>query len=153
MQNGIYVGTAFNFGAIIGVLLLGYLADKKGLKPMIFWFSLAGAASMLVFGLIPEQIAILLVMTILIGMFVDGGFSGLYAVAARLYPTEFRTTGIGWAIGAGRFGGVLGPYVGGILISQQWPMAAYFTVFAIPMIIAAIVVKGINADELKVATL
>jgi hypothetical protein len=32
-------------------------------------------------------------------------------------------------------------------------MAAYFTVFAIPMIIAAIVVKGINADELKVATL
>ena len=152
MQNGIYVGTAFNFGAIIGVLLLGYLADKRGLKPMIFWFSLAGASSMLAFGLIPEQIAILLVMTILIGMFVDGGFSGLYAVAARLYPTEFRTTGIGWAIGAGRFGGVLSPYVGGILISQQWPMAAYFTVFAIPMMIAAIVVKGINADELKVTT-
>ena len=38
----------------------------------------------------------------ILGFTIQGGFVGLYAVAARIYPSRFRTTGIGWGIGVGR---------------------------------------------------
>ena len=47
----------------------------------------------------------------------QGGFVGLYSLAARIYPTEFRNTGIGWSIGAGRLGAVVGPLAAGFLIA------------------------------------
>ena len=150
MERGIQAGIIFNAGAILGVLILGYMADKRGLRTVIFWFSMIGAALMMAFGLAPVQIVILLVLTALIGFFVDGGFSGLYAVAARLYPAEIRTTGVGWAIGAGRFGGILGPWLGGLVIANQWPMALYFSLFALPMVIAAFAVTAIKTRALDI---
>jgi hypothetical protein len=48
----------------------------------------------------------------LLGFGIQGGFVGLYAVSARIYPTEFRTTGVGWSIGIGR--------LGGIIYQQRW---------------------------------
>ena len=36
---------------------------------------------------------------LLIGILQQGGFTGLYGTAAKIYPTEIRSTGIGWAIG------------------------------------------------------
>ena len=58
----------------------------------------------------------LLLVYFLLGFSLQGGFVGLYAVAARLYPTEFKTTGVGWAIGMGRVGGILAPLMGGVFI-------------------------------------
>lgn len=148
LENGISAGIAFNAGAVIGVLALGYLADKRGLKGLIALFLVVGGALMLGFGLAPADLIALLCLAFLIGAFVDGGFAGLYSVAARLYPTEIRTTGVGWAIGAGRFGGVAGPYVGGLVIAWQWSSFAAFALFAAPMMIAAAAVIAIRSAEL-----
>jgi len=74
----------------------------------------------------------------LIGFTIQGGFVGLYAMAARIYPTQVRTTGIGWAIGMGRIGGVAGPFLGGILIGRGLSLMASFIIFAIPVIASGI---------------
>jgi MFS family permease len=85
-----------------------------------------------------EQPWVILLMFGLIGFGVQGGFVGLYAVAAWLYPMEIRNTGIGWGIGAGRTGAIVGPKIGGTLVGMGLSMTANFMVFAVPLIIAAI---------------
>jgi MFS family permease len=81
----------------------------------------------------------LFVYLFIIGFLMQGGFVGLYAVAAKIYPTELRTTGVGWAIGLGRFGAVLGPYIGGVLIASGTTMEINFIIFAVPLFISGII--------------
>lgn len=57
----------------------------------------------------------------------------MYAVASKVYPTEIRSTGIGWAIGLGRLGAVAGPAIAGYLIAAGFDMSDNFIFFAVPM--------------------
>ena len=75
---------------------------------------------------------------VVVGFLQQGGFTGMYAVSAKIYPTEVRTTGVGWAIGLGRFGAVVGPYVGGVLIARGVSMEMNFIIFAIPLFISGL---------------
>ncbi len=150
LEKGIFAGIAMNLGAFFGTVILGYISDKKGLRPLIFWYLLFAAVSMIAFGFSPAMVGLLLILSFLIGFFATGGFIGLSAVAARIYPTEIRTTGIGWAIGAGRIGAIIGPYLGGVLIGMQWSTTMYFILFAIPLVIAAFVAYAIKSPELIV---
>jgi MFS transporter, AAHS family, 4-hydroxybenzoate transporter len=67
-------------------------------------------------------------------------------VDTKLYPTEIRSTGVGWAIGLGRFGAALGPGIAGYMIAMGVPITANFLVFAIPLLIG-----GIFAYKLRVS--
>ena len=73
---------------------------------------------------------------------------GLYSTAVRLYPTEIRATGIGWAIGLGRIGAIAGPFVGGLLISIGLGQAFLFGVLSIPFFIAAAAIWAMRAPQL-----
>ncbi|SIN65508.1 benzoate transport [Parasphingorhabdus marina DSM 22363] len=147
-DQGINAGIAFNGGGILGVLMLGYLADKKGLTRLIGLFLAIGCVSLLAFGTISAGFAVTLLLSFVVGIFVNGGFVGLYAMAAGLYPTEIRTTGIGWAIGAGRFGGIAGPYVGGLLVAAQLPLPLTIAIFALSLIFAIAAVWLMPKDAL-----
>jgi AAHS family 4-hydroxybenzoate transporter-like MFS transporter len=142
----IYAGILFNLGALLGIIFQGYLSAKFGLKNVICYFLLGTALLMMLFGFVKDPIILLLLFS-LIGFGIQGGFIGLYAVAARLYETEIRSTGIGWAIGFGRLGAIIGPFLGGIFISQGIPVALNFTFFAIPVFIAGIATLFINLKK------
>jgi hypothetical protein len=66
-----------------------------------------------------------------------------------MYPTEFRTTGIGWSIGIGRLGAIIGPAAGGILISMGLSMVANFLIYAIPTIFAGTMAMFISSKEVS----
>jgi MFS family permease len=83
---------------------------------------------------------LLLALTVAAGFFSLGGLIGLYSLAARLYPDSARATGVGLALGAGRFGAILGPYTGGVLVSLGWPMGRYFLLLALPLVAAGVFV-------------
>ncbi len=68
----------------------------------------------------------------------------MYSVAAKVYPTEIRSTGIGWAIGLGRSGAVIGPVVAGYLITAGVGMSGNFLLFAVPMAVSAILVYRLH---------
>ena len=89
----------------------------------------------------------MLVLVFLLMFFVQGAFTGLYAVAVRIYPTEIRTTGIGWAIGAGRTGAILGPIIAGVLLGAGLSISWTFVVFAAPMVLAALFALRIRFGE------
>ncbi|WP_128548136.1 MFS transporter [Larkinella soli] len=138
MELAIYAGAVFNVGSFFGVITQGYFSSRFGLKKTIGIFLILTAILMAVFRVFAGSPALLLVFGLL-GFGVQGGFVGLYAVAARLYPTQFRTTGVGWAIGMGRLGGITGPAVGGLLIGLGLTMTANFLIFAVPTAVAGLV--------------
>lgn len=148
LELAIYSGTVFNLGAFAGIVIQGYLSSKYGLRRVLAGFFFATAVLMFIFGFFKGSVLVLILFG-LIGFGIQGGFVGLYAVAARLYPTEYRSTGIGWAMGAGRTGAIIGPMLGGVLIGMGLSMALNFTIFAVPAIIAGIAMLAISSAELK----
>ena len=137
LKLAIYAGTVFNIGAFFGIITQGYFSSKFGLKKTIGVILILTAVLMATFGLFVGSDFVLIVFAFL-GFGIQGGFVGLYAFSARMYPTEFKTTGIGWAMGAGRIGGIVGPKLGGFLIAAGLTIGANFMVFAIPALIAGI---------------
>ncbi len=123
----------FNAGGVIGIFILGGLATYSRLTNLVFAFLLSSALCMVIFAMVPGQLAFLMVMIFLMGLFQQGGFTGLYAVAAKVYPTEVRSTGIGWAIGFGRSGAVVGPALAGVLIAAGLGMSGNYLLFAVPV--------------------
>ena len=149
IDMGIYVGTAQNFGAFLGGVTLGYLSDRFGVRPLIICFFTGGVIAMLAFGFAPPEVGLLLVLAFLIGFCVLGGFVGFYISAACLYHTEVRTTGVGWSIGAGRTGAIIGPYLGGVFINMGYPTSVNFIIFAVPLILACIAIYLMRAPQLE----
>jgi AAHS family 4-hydroxybenzoate transporter-like MFS transporter len=80
----------------------------------------------------------LYVIVFIAGWCVVGGQPGLNTLAATYYPTYLRTTGIGWALGVGRIGAILGPYIGGMLLGLEWTTQQLFLAAAIPAVITAV---------------
>ncbi len=151
VDKGIYVGTALNFGAFVGGASLGYLADRFGVRPLIIWYFIGAIIFMVTFGFAPAKVELLLVLAFLIGFCMLGGFVGFYISAACLYPTEIRTTGVGWGIGAGRTGAILGPYLGGVFINMGYPMSVNFIIFSIPLVLSCVAVYLLRAPQLEPA--
>ncbi|MEA5402679.1 MFS transporter [Arcicella sp. DC2W] len=148
IELAIYSGTVFNVGAFIGIVTQGYFSSKFGLKKTIGVFLILTAVLMAVFQFFIGSDAILFILGLL-GFGIQGGFVGLYAVAVRMYPTEFRTTGVGWSIGIGRLGGIIGPALGGILIGMGLSMSTNFLIYAIPTVFAGIMTLYLSSKEIS----
>jgi len=129
----------FNLGGVIGIYFAGWLSTRWKLTNIIFVLSILAALGMVIFAMVPKNLSLLLSMIFLIGILQQGGFTGLYGAAAKAYPTEIRSTGIGWSIGLGRIGAVAGPAVAGYLIVAGFTMSANFIFFSIPMAIGGII--------------
>lgn len=137
-SQGIYAGAVFNLGAFGGTILLGWIARKAKLQKVILVFLLAAAVVMMIFGAVRMPVMLVLAVAFLIGIFLQGGFNGIYPLAARLYPAEVRSTGIGWTTGVGRIGAVLGPALGGFLLERETPLWLIFAIFATPAAVGAV---------------
>lgn len=148
MELAIYAGTVFNLGAWMGIITQGYLSSQFGLRRTIFGFLALTAVLMVIFGFFKGSILVLILFG-LIGFGVQGGFVGLYSVAARFYPTEIRSTGVGFAMSAGRIGGIVGPLIGGFLIAAGLSMTANFIVFAVPTLLAGVATFLIKSKEIS----
>ena len=112
---------ALNAGGIVGGLGLGWLVDRIG-PTKVLCISYASAA--LFVGLIgaisTKPVPLVMLTVFLAGVFVIGSQFCMNALAANYYPTSIRSTGVGWALGVGRIGSVIGPVVGGLIIALGW---------------------------------
>lgn len=129
----------FNLGGVIGIYLMGVLSLRFKLSNLVFGMLVASAIGMVLFAMAPNQQNLLLTLIFIIGVLQQGGFTGLYGVAAKAYPTKIRSTGIGWSIGLGRSGAVAGPAIAGYLILFGFDMSSNFIFFAIPMAIGGLI--------------
>jgi AAHS family benzoate transporter-like MFS transporter len=124
-------------GAGLGMIAGGRVGDKVGIKPVVVVAFLVGAVSMLIISVKPP-IGLLFVL-----MFVSGlGFVGSQALTNALivtrYPEALRRPGIGWALAIGRIGAIVGPTLGGVILSSHLDVRWSFYFLAIPGAIAAV---------------
>jgi benzoate transport len=146
LADAIWAGGFYNLGAFVGTASVGWIAIRYRLNRVVASFLGAAAVAMLVFGGLAMPVWLTLAMATSVGVTVQGGFNGFWALAARLYPAEIRGTGVGWALGIGRIGAVLGPIVGGMLVGAQVPIAVIFAIFAMPLVLAAAMTLLIRID-------
>jgi predicted MFS family arabinose efflux permease len=140
ISQAIYAGATYNIGAFFGTSAVGWIATRHRLDLVVAGYFVCAAVAMLIFGGVAMPVWLTLVMAFFVGLTVQGGFNGFWAIAARLYPSEIRST-VGWALCVGRVGAVLGPIVGGILVGAGLPIAAIFAVFEVPLLAASLMIS------------
>ena len=79
----------------------------------------------------------------LAGFAVLGAQFGNNAASGLLYPTAIRARGVGWALGIGRFGSIVGPLIGGVLIGMKLPLQRLFLLATVPMLVGLIASIGV----------
>jgi MFS family permease len=148
LEDAIYAGATYNAGAFAGTTLVAWLAIGFRLNRVIALFFGLAVIAMLVFGAVSMPVPLTLLVAAAIGVTVQGAFNGFWPLAARIYPTEMRGTGIGWALGVGRIGAVLGPIVGGLLVGAGVSIAGIFAIYTVPAIIAAALCLMLRSGDL-----
>ncbi|MGX9134355.1 MFS transporter [Rummeliibacillus sp. JY-2-4R] len=145
MHAGFELGSSMSFlltlnaGALIGSIIGAWLADRFGLKRMVFLFLCVAFVTLTALSFNPQAMS-LYILIFLAGATTTGAQIITNAFVSQYYPTEIRSTGSGWSLGIGRIGGMLGPIFGGILLAAQLATQLNFLAFAIPCIIAAIAI-------------
>jgi AAHS family 4-hydroxybenzoate transporter-like MFS transporter len=143
-----YFMAVFNFGSFFGIVTLGYISHIFGIRKIILIFMIFSTILMIYFGVADLSSNMFMLILFILGFFVQGGFVGLYSVAARLYPAQIRTTGVGWGIGLGRFGAIISPILGGFAIGLGMPIYLIFILFAIPFVISGIAQFSIKDENI-----
>ena len=147
VADAIYAGATYNAGAFVGTTAIGWLAVRYQVSRVIAVFFGLAMIFMLLFGGVSLSVTLTLIVAGCIGMTVGGGFNGFWGLAAMLYPAEMRGTGVGWALGVGRIGAVLGPIVGGFLVGADLPISLIFAIYSVPLVIAALLCLMIRMPE------
>jgi MFS family permease len=111
-------GMIYNAGAIVGYISLGFVADRIGRRWTTFlYFALSLALTPLLF-LGPTNMALLVPIIILNGMFTLGQYTWMPVWLPELYPTRLRATGVSFVFNAARFIACLGPLLAGVIITH-----------------------------------
>ena len=133
--HGIEALTGFNLGAVPGILVLAFLTTRLPLVPLLSLFFVSAGTVLAYVGLAePSGLDSLMTLMFVGGVFLHGGFTCLYALATKIYPSDVRAAGVGWAAGLGRTGAIASPLLAASLISAGWGMYSLFLVFALPLL-------------------
>jgi MFS transporter, AAHS family, 4-hydroxybenzoate transporter len=133
-----------NLGGVVGGIVLGQLIDRRNPYLILGCAYAAAAICIALIAFSGSNVILLLVFSTLAGVGVSGAQIGLNAVTAASYPTEIRATAIGWALGIGRVGSILGPVIGGLLLGIGWTPAALLLAAVVPALIAAAAVLALR---------
>jgi MFS family permease len=139
-----YIGTAMNLGAFSGVFVMGLLIGRLGIKRVILVYVMLAFVLLNLYGNLDQDFVLKFALTFGIGFFVQGGFNTMYPASTRIYPSEIRSTGVGLAMGMGRFGAILGPSLFGLLADSGASISTRFIVFSLPIVVAGVLVNKIK---------
>jgi AAHS family 4-hydroxybenzoate transporter-like MFS transporter len=115
-----------DLGAIFAVLYLGLLIDRSGPERALALHYAAGVVFIGAIALVAMPYLPLVLVIFFSGMTIIGSQTGANAACGKLYPARMRTTGLGWALGVGRLGGIAAPALGGYLLSLGLPPRQIF---------------------------
>jgi AAHS family benzoate transporter-like MFS transporter len=143
-QAGYPLSSALSFllvldaGAIVGALLASSAADRFGSKPLTIICFLIGAASVGLLSIQPPALVVY-VLVALAGLGSIGAQILVNAWVTRYYPVDSRATAVGWAIGFGRTGSVVGPILGGLVLGSGLAFEWNFYAFVFPAVLGALI--------------
>lgn len=137
-STAVLVGTALQAGGVLGTLLMGPAIDRFGFFKVLVPCLAVAAVTITVIGQPQIALPMLFVVVAITGFAIIGGQPAVNALAATYYPTALRSTGVGWSLGIGRFGSIVGPVLGGALIQLQWTNDQIFIAMGAPVVISVV---------------
>ncbi|MDU0200567.1 MFS transporter [Paenibacillus sp. MAH-36] len=136
-----------------GYFTAAYFIEKFGRKFVLVTYLLLTAFCAIWFSTAATE-AMLIAAGISLSFFNLGAWGAMYAYTPELYPTRVRSTGVGFAASFGRVGGIIGPYLVGLLVSRHHSITSIFTIFFIAIVFGALVLlffgketKGTDPDQ------
>jgi AAHS family 4-hydroxybenzoate transporter-like MFS transporter len=143
-STAVLVGTAVQMGGALGTFALGAIARRVGIVPLLAACFGVAAASLAVIAHPALPLTALVAVAFVVGWGIFGGQPGLNALAATYYPTDLRATGVGAALGVGRFGAILGPLAAGELMRRHWSSQELFQLAAAPAAAAMVLILAMR---------
>lgn len=128
-----------NVGAVVGSLLVAPVGDRIGMRPVTAAAFAAAAVSIYLLHA-PMPAPLMYVLVAVAGFGTIGCQILVNAYVAMHFPDEVRATALGWTLGIGRLGAIVGPTFGGLLLSSDLGVEWNFYAFAIPAAAGALVV-------------
>lgn len=136
-----------NLSAAIGALLAGAAADRWGSKKVIFVSYLLAGISIALLSVKPSSITAVYCLVGIAGFGTIGTTLILNAYISKYFSAENRGTAFGWALGFGRVGAIMGPILGGLLMTWKVDLSWNFYIFSIAAILASISVLFIPKNK------
>lgn len=130
------LGSMLQVGGLTGVLVLGRLVDRLSFRALALTY-LGAAVAVAAVGQATSTTLGAGVAIFCAGFGIVGGQTAANALVATSYPTGLRATGVGWALGIGRIGSIVGPLIGGALLAMHWGEGPLFLLAAIPALAAS----------------
>ncbi|WDZ97088.1 MFS transporter [Herbaspirillum sp. WKF16] len=143
----VLIGTSLQVGGVVGTLTLGRFINRYGFTRVLGSCFVIACVAIALIGKVAAVPAFLFIAVVAAGFCIVGGQPAVNALAGTYYPTSLRSTGIGWALGIGRIGSVLGPVIGGQLIAMQWSNASLFVAAAVPALISALTIARLHRAQ------
>jgi AAHS family 4-hydroxybenzoate transporter-like MFS transporter len=143
-QTAVLMGATLQLAGTVGALLLSWVIRRAGFVPALAVGFTCGAAAIAWIGQPGLSLSLLYSAVAIAGIGVVGGQSGVNALAATIYPTGLRSTGVGAGLGVGRIGAIVGPVVGGQLLALHWQNEQLFLAAAVPAAISALVMAAMR---------
>ncbi|MGA7997526.1 MAG: MFS transporter, partial [Bradyrhizobium sp.] len=131
------IGSMLQVGGVVGTFALGSIIDRFSFRALALVYFIAVFAVAAI-GQLGHSIVLVTMAIFVAGFCIVGGQIGANALAAGFYPTSVRASGVGWALGIGRVGSIVGPLVGGVLLTMKWSTAAVFMAAAAAAMCAAL---------------
>ena len=128
---------AFNLGGVIGAFAGAASVVRFGSRPTLLGLAASSVVVALAMTVVPISASAPIAaigMLALLGCLLNTVQIAMYSLAAHIYPTAIRATGIGWALAAGRSGGVFSSYTG------EWALATGGTAAFFGLIAAAMAI-------------
>jgi AAHS family 4-hydroxybenzoate transporter-like MFS transporter len=142
VSAGVIAVSLFSLGGIVGALTEGRLINSCGSYATLLTQFATSAVLIGSLAFLTRSFAIMMAVTFVLGVAIQGAQAGLNALAAGFYPTTVRSTGVGWALGVGRVGSIVGPAIGGMLLSVGWTPQRILLAGMAPALFASLAILG-----------
>lgn len=131
----------YHVGGVVGTYAIGLYMDKLGAHRMVLFALLLAVIGFYTFATATDleqwpTTAVLM----MAGMGVIGAQVGVTALASITYPVAMRSTGLGWALGVGRVGSIVGPTIGGIMLATAADPRSVYVVCVVPVFVGMVAV-------------
>ena len=147
--------TLFNLGGVAGAIFGGITIRRLGSRTTMLTMAAAGIAGLVVLSrtaIDSGTVVRVLVLLTFCGAMINAVQTTMYALAAHVYPTEIRTTGVGTAVSIGRSGAILSGYAGPWALEYRGS-ASFFAVMAIALSVSfvalAIVRRHVTLESVR----
>jgi MFS transporter, AAHS family, 4-hydroxybenzoate transporter len=142
-QRAAFLGAVLNLGGLGGACIMSSLVGR--FRPSwVIACSLATGA--LAIGLLGQSVAaptaVIFSLVFVVGLLIIGAQANIPALCVHYYPASVYATGVGVAMAVGRLGSIVGPLVGGRLMTARISWDVLFMVAAAPALVAAAALAG-----------